>query len=63
MHRLGAFHAPAVAVSIASVLGESTWQDCLRAYPALLAVVVLVLLMAWGTHRLLGDDTYPDSWW
>lgn len=63
MHGIGAFHAPAVAVSLAAVLGESTWQDCLEAYPALLVMVMLVLVMAWGMHRLLGDDSYPDSWW
>ncbi|MEY4137539.1 MAG: hypothetical protein RL205_1667 [Actinomycetota bacterium] len=63
MHLLGAFHAPAVAVSLAAVLGETQWQRCLLAYPILMGIVALVLFMAWAAHRTLGDDSYPDSWW
>jgi len=63
MHRLGVFHAPAVAVSLAAVLGETEWQRCLLAYPILLGIVALVVLMAWGAHKILGDDSYPESWW
>ncbi len=63
MHGIGAFHAPAIAVSMASVLGEPTWQDAIRAFPLLLGTVVLVLLMAWAAHKILGDETYPVAWW
>ncbi len=63
MHATGAFHAPAVAVSMAAVLTEGDWRDALAAYPLLLATATAAVLLAWLAHKILGDDTYPTQWW
>lgn len=63
MHATGAFHAPAVAVSMAAVLTEADWHVAVPAYPLLLATAIAAVFLAWGAHKILGDDTYPDKWW
>ena len=63
MHATGAFHAPAVAVSMAAVLTEADWQDAIAAYPLLVATAIAAVFLAWVAHKILGDDTYPDKWW
>ena len=63
MHATGAFHAPAVAVSMAAVLTEAGWQDAVAAYPLLIATAAGAVFLAWAAHHILGDDTYPDKWW
>jgi CBS-domain-containing membrane protein len=63
MHATGAFHAPAVAVSMAAVLTEADWSDAVAAYPLLVATAIAAVFLAWGAHKILGDATYPDKWW
>jgi len=63
MHATGAFHAPAVAVSMAAVLTEADWQDAVAAYPLLIGTAMAAVFLAWGAHKILGDDSYPDKWW
>ncbi len=63
MHATGCFHAPAVAVSMAAVLTEADWHLALPAYPLLVATAITAVLLAWGAHKILGDDTYPTKWW
>jgi len=63
MHATGAFHAPAVAVSMAAVLTEGDWHVAVPAYPLLLATACMAVFLAWGAHKILGDDTYPSKWW
>lgn len=63
MHATGAFHAPAVAVSMAAVLTEGDWHVAVPAFPLLIATAIVAVFLAWGAHKILGDDTYPDKWW
>jgi CBS-domain-containing membrane protein len=63
MHATGAFHAPAVAVSMAAVLTEADWHVAVPAYPLLVATAIVAVFLAWSAHKILGDDTYPDKWW
>ena len=63
MHATGAFHAPAVAVSMTAVLTEAQWRDALPAYPLLIATAIAAVLLAWAAHKILGDRTYPTKWW
>lgn len=63
MHAIGAFHAPAVAVSMTAVLTEANWQDAVAAYPLLLLTATVAVVLAWIAHKILGDDTYPTQWW
>jgi CBS-domain-containing membrane protein len=63
MHATGSFHAPAVAVSMTAVLTEAVWSDAVVAYPLLVATAISAVFLAWGAHKILGDDTYPDKWW
>jgi CBS-domain-containing membrane protein len=63
MHAAGAFHAPAVAVSMTAVLTEAEWRDALPAYPLLIATAISAVLLAWAAHKVLGDRTYPTKWW
>lgn len=63
MHAAGAFHAPAVAVSMAAVLTEADWQEALPAYPLLVATAMAAVVLAWAAHKILGDSTYPTKWW
>lgn len=63
MHATGCFHAPAVAVSMAAVLTEGDWHVAVPAYPLLLATAIASVFLAWGAHKILGDDTYPTKWW
>lgn len=63
MHMIGAFHAPAVALAMAAVLALNAWTDIFIAWPLVMGTVVVAVTLAWVTHLLLGDDTYPERWW
>ncbi|MBI1351906.1 MAG: hypothetical protein GC156_12400 [Actinomycetales bacterium] len=63
MHLLGAFHAPAVAAALIAAFISHTWATALATLPLLVGLAVLVLALVWVTHRLLGDQQYPNKWW
>jgi len=63
MHRTGALHSPAIAVAFIAVLADLSAARALIALPLLLGLCVVVVVLAWATHRILGDATYPTRWW
>ncbi|MSW67236.1 MAG: hypothetical protein F2820_08255 [Actinobacteria bacterium] len=63
MHVLGAFHAPATAIPLIMVLTFATGTSALIALPLLVLLACMVVFLAWGAHRILGDANYPQTWW
>ncbi|HUW17134.1 MAG TPA: HPP family protein, partial [Actinomycetes bacterium] len=63
MHLTGALHSPAIAVSLIAVLTEFSAPAAVAALPLLVGLSMLVVLLAWGAHRMLGDADYPARWW
>lgn len=63
MHLWGAFHAPAVTTALVAGLLPHTLSDALITLPMLIGLAILVVVLAWGAHHLLGDRTYPQRWW
>jgi len=63
MHLSGALHSPAIAVSLIAVLTEFSAAEAVAALPLLVGLSMLVVLLAWGAHRTLGDADYPERWW
>ena len=63
MHVLGAFHAPATAIPLIMVLTFATGTSALSALPLLVLLACMVVFLAWGAHRILGDANYPQTWW
>lgn len=63
MHLLGAFHAPATAIPLIVVLTYTAESSALVALPLLILLAALVVFLAWGAHRILGDADYPQAWW
>jgi CBS-domain-containing membrane protein len=63
MHLVGAFHAPAVAAALIAAYVDHTLATALVTLPLLVAMAALVVLLVWVTHRLLGDEQYPQRWW
>lgn len=63
MHLLGAFHAPATAIPLILVLTFTTGTTTLIALPLLVLLACMVVFLAWGAHRILGDANYPQAWW
>ena len=63
MHMLGIFHAPAITIPMLVVLTSVSTGIALLALPLLVLLAGLVVLLAWATHRVLGDVNYPQAWW
>ena len=63
MHLVGAFHAPAVAAALIAAYVDHTIATALVTLPLLVGLAGLVVLLVWLTHRLLGDEDYPQRWW
>jgi CBS-domain-containing membrane protein len=63
MHLTGAMHSPAIAAAIIAALARFGVADAARALPLLLAVAVVVVVLAWLAHRVLGDEHYPARIW
>jgi CBS-domain-containing membrane protein len=63
MHLLGIFHAPAIAIPMIAVLTSASTGIALLALPLLVLLASLVVVLAWATHRVLGDVNYPQAWW
>jgi CBS-domain-containing membrane protein len=63
MHLTGALHSPAIAVSLIAVMTEFSPMAAGSALPLLMGLSMLVVLLAWGAHRTLGDADYPARWW
>ena len=63
MHLLGIFHAPAIAIPMIAVLTSASTGIALLALPLLVFLASLVVVLAWATHRVLGDVNYPQAWW
>ncbi|MEI7453778.1 MAG: HPP family protein [Actinomycetes bacterium] len=63
MHMLGIFHAPAITIPMLVVLTSVSTGIALLALPLLVLLSGLVVLLAWATHRVLGDVNYPQAWW
>jgi CBS-domain-containing membrane protein len=63
MHLLGIFHAPAIAIPMIAVLTSASTGIALLALPLLVLLAGLVVVLAWATHRVLGDVNYPQAWW
>jgi CBS-domain-containing membrane protein len=63
MHLVGAFHAPAVAAALIAAYVDHSMATTLVTLPLLVGTASLVVLLAWATHRVLGDQDYPQRWW
>ena len=63
MHLLGAFHAPATAIPLIMVLTFTSTTLALEVLPLLILLAIMVVFLAWGAHRILGDANYPQAWW
>lgn len=63
MHLVGAFHAPAVAAALIAAYVDHNLATALATLPLLVGMAGLVVLLVWITHRLLGDELYPQRWW
>lgn len=63
MHLFGVFHAPAIAIPMIAVLTSASAGIAVLALPLLVLLAVLVVVLAWATHRVLGDANYPQAWW
>ena len=63
MHLTGALHSPAIAVAVIAVLADFTPRQAVIALPLLFTLAVVVVVLAWGAHRVLGDADYPEKWW
>lgn len=63
MHLWGAFHAPAVTTALVAGLLHHSLSDALVTLPMLIGLAILVVVLVWVAHHLLGDRTYPQRWW
>lgn len=63
MHLTGTFHAPAVAVTITAEVVDPSWEQAMVTLPFLLAFAALAVALVWVTHRLIGQDDYPEKFW
>lgn len=63
MHLTGALHSPAIAVTMIAVLADFSAPAAAASLPLLLGLSVLVVVLAWVAHALLGDAAYPTAWY
>ena len=63
MHLTGALHSPAIAVAIIAVMADFAPGQAARALPLLFLLALVVVALAWGAHKVLGDSDYPSKWW
>ncbi len=60
---VGVFHAPATAIPLIMVITFTTGLTALVALPLVILLGCMVVFLAWGAHRILGDADYPQGWW
>jgi hypothetical protein len=62
MYRFGLWHTPALAICLVASLAGFSWQDSLLAYPILLGLCIVGLILVVLARKLFFDPHYPENW-